>query len=261
MTEVRAGARVRVVLVHGSRLSSAQWLLHRAFLQDAFDVRTPDLPGHGRRMGESFTMPAALAVLAEAVGDDAVPTVLVGHSLGGYVAMEYAAQHPGRLSGLITIGAAAVPSGIGAAAYRGLARFTEQLGDQRVAAFNDRALERMVDPRIVAALQDQGYGFAAVGPSWNAVMAGGRPDLLRGLEIPVLIVRGEFDQLGADAGQYLKAARHGELVTVRGASHLLPLTRPWQSAGIIARFAQRVADSGSPGHRSAGSPVREVTGP
>ncbi|MFZ1288122.1 MAG: alpha/beta hydrolase [Candidatus Phosphoribacter sp.] len=251
--------RTRLVLVHGSRVSGVQWAAHRRWLEPEFEVLTPDLPGHGN--DEPFTMAGALEAVAAAVesvgpavdgsgaeepadGDSTAigePVVLVGHSLGGYVAMEYAAAYPNRLAGLVTIGAAAQPRGPGAAAYRALAVITDRAGRERMTRFNDRALARMAAPEVFAAIHADGYWFDGVRPSWEAVMAGGRPELLRGVSCPVLIVRGQFDQLGLDARRYAAAAPNARIVTVRGASHLLPLTRPWQTSAIIAAFARAVA--------------------
>ncbi|MGB4809805.1 MAG: alpha/beta hydrolase, partial [Candidatus Phosphoribacter baldrii] len=103
---------------------------------------------------------------------------------------------------------------------------------------NDRMLQRMAAPEVFEAIRADGYWFDGVRPSWAAVMAGGRPELLAAVTCPVLVVRGQFDQLGLNAHRYAAAAPHGRIVTVRGASHLLPLTRPWQTCAIIARFAR-----------------------
>lgn len=168
--------------------------------------------------------------------------VLVGHSLGGYVAMEYAAAYPDRLAGLVTIGAAAIPRGAGAAAYRLLGWVTERAGRDRITRINDRMLTRMAAPEVFAAIHADGYWFDGVRPSWAAVMSGGEPALLTRVRCPVLVVRGQFDQLGADGPRYAAAAARGRLLTVRGASHLLPLTRPWQTCAIVADFARSVGD-------------------
>ena len=70
--------------------------------------------------GRSFTWESALEVIGEAVegGAPGVPVVLAGHSLGGYLALAWAADHPRRLAGLGLLGASAVPAGPGAALYR-----------------------------------------------------------------------------------------------------------------------------------------------
>ena len=105
---------------------------------------------------------------------------------------------------------------------------------------NDRLLTRLVRPEVFAAIAADGYWFDGVSDAWAAVMAGGRPELLSDVRCPVLIVRGQYDQLGVHAHRYAAAARDARVRTVRGASHLLPLTRPEQTCGIIATFARDV---------------------
>ena len=102
---------VRVVLVHGSQLSGAQWTRYGALLGPDVEVVVPDLPAHGSRRGGAFTWEGALEVIGDAVaGDDpSVPVVLAGHSLGGYLAMAWASEHPTELAGLALLGATAVP--------------------------------------------------------------------------------------------------------------------------------------------------------
>ena len=85
--------------MHGSRLSSAQWSPQLPLLRPEVAVSLVDLPGHGTRVDEVFTLDRCVEVVDEAVR--AAPTgdrvILVGHSLGGYAAMTYAAaQRPRR---------------------------------------------------------------------------------------------------------------------------------------------------------------------
>ena len=95
MTDAASGTRpTRLVLVHGSRLSASQWSPQTArlaadpALRDWLEVVVPDLPGHGARSSEPFTLDRAVGAVAAAVeADPAVEcVVLAGHSLGGYVA-------------------------------------------------------------------------------------------------------------------------------------------------------------------------------
>jgi pimeloyl-ACP methyl ester carboxylesterase len=69
-------------------------------------VLAPDLPGHGRSAGPPLASIDALAdwlpALLDAAGIDRA--VLVGHSMGSLVALEGAARHPQRCSGLALLG-------------------------------------------------------------------------------------------------------------------------------------------------------------
>ncbi len=236
--------RTRLVLVHGSRVSGVQWAAHRTWLEPRYEVVTPVLPGHGPTADREFTRDNVVRVLAEAIESAAPgqPVVLAGHSLGGYAAMVYAARRSERLAGLVTIGAAAIPRGAGAAAYRVLGLVTDRAPRQRISAFNDAVLSRWTPAQVFDPIRAEGYWFDGLRDSWRFVMRYGSPDLLREVTCPVLVVRGQFDQLGVHAGRFAAAAPHGRVLTVRGASHLLPLTRPWQTAAVLDRFARQVVD-------------------
>jgi abhydrolase domain-containing protein 6 len=87
-----------VVLLHGFLSSARQW---RRTLERNADLRllAPDLPGHGRSaLPREALSPARYAESMEAwarrVGLGAV--ALVGHSMGGLVAVDWCARHPGR---------------------------------------------------------------------------------------------------------------------------------------------------------------------
>lgn len=245
--------RVRLVLVHGSRLSGAQWApqLSRLAARTGplrVDVVAPDLPGHGARAGEAFTLERATAAVAAAVEtaveawDPTVPVVLAGHSLGGYVAMTYAATYPRRLDGLVLLGCAAVPRGPGAAAYRGVAVLTERLGAARMTRVNDRVLRRLYPPDVVDDVIAGGYWFGPTRAAWREVMSRCGPHQLRDVTCPVLVAGGVYDQLMVDAPRYARAARRGRVARVPGAGHFVGLDRPTEVTELLADFVEDVVD-------------------
>jgi pimeloyl-ACP methyl ester carboxylesterase len=238
----------RLILVHGTRVSHTQWdrYLDRF---PGLEIVTPDLPGHGSRADEEFTTQAAVATISEAVegGGRTGPVVLVGHSLGGYMAMAYAAQRPDRLSGLVLIGSSAVPEGAGAAVYRAFARLIERVGDERMGRISNRVLARLADEATAAAVLAGGASYTATAAAWAAVMADCRPSMLAHVGCPVLLVNGQFDQLGVHARRYRAACRDARVVTVPRATHLLPITHADVVAALLRDFVAEVlpgADSG-----------------
>ena len=237
--------RAHLVLVHGSRLSSTQWAPQVPLLRDEVDLTLVDLPGHGVRAGEAFTLARCVAVIGEAV--DAVPSgtpvVLVGHSLGGYAAMAYAAAHPDVLAGLVLAGASATPTGPGAAVYRGVAALTNRLGPERMTRVNDRVLHRLYPAERIDPVIAGGYYFAPTSAAWREVMTHCRPSMLHAVRCPVLLLNGQFDQFRVGTRAYLRACPTARVETIRRAGHLSNLDQPEAFAAALLRFAGEVADS------------------
>ena len=236
---------IRLVLVHGTRLSGTQWAPYAGRFGDV-EVSTPDLPGHGTRMGEPFTTEAALAAIDEAVrpGGRSRPepaVVLVGHSLGGYMATTYAAAHPRTLAGLVLVGASAVPTGPGAAAYRLLGRVLQRAGDARAGAVANRVIARLAGRDVLDAVVAGGTSYEATTAAWEAVLRDCRPEQLAEVACPVLVVGGQFDQLAIHARRYAAAARQSRVVIVPRATHFLPLTHVDELTAIVRDFVTEVA--------------------
>jgi pimeloyl-ACP methyl ester carboxylesterase len=99
-----------VVLLHGAGFDHTTWALHsRWFAHHGFGLLAPDLPGHGRSAGQPLASIAEMADWVAALLDAAGATKakLVGHSMGSLIALETAARHPAKISGLSLIGTAA----------------------------------------------------------------------------------------------------------------------------------------------------------
>ena len=91
-----------LVLVHGGRDHARNWDFVAERLRDRYHVIAPDLRGHGDSAwayGSQYSMPDFLLDLHQLLRHlDAPPAVLVGHSLGGAVALQYAGVYPERVS-------------------------------------------------------------------------------------------------------------------------------------------------------------------
>ncbi len=99
-----------LVCVHGAGMSSVVWMELARRLPPVRRVVAPDLPGHGQ--SESGPGAPSLADYSETVG--AVCTelgieraVLVGHSMGGAVALTLALARPQLVAGLVLLNSAA----------------------------------------------------------------------------------------------------------------------------------------------------------
>ena len=96
-----------VVLVHGGRDHARNWDWVARDLRRDFHVIAPDLRGHGDSQWAVGGMYAVadfvldIANLIDALGDREI--YLVGHSLGGAIALQYAGTFPERISCVVAI--------------------------------------------------------------------------------------------------------------------------------------------------------------
>ncbi len=102
-------AKPTIVFVHGAGLDHSSWALQsRYFGYHGRNVLAVDLPGHGRSEGPPLPSIEAMADWVIALMDAAgvAKAAIAGHSMGALIALECAARHPGRVTGIALIGVA-----------------------------------------------------------------------------------------------------------------------------------------------------------
>jgi pimeloyl-ACP methyl ester carboxylesterase len=95
----------RVLYIHGTGCNARVWQPHMAAIADTHTPVAIDLPGHGQSAGRGFRGIADYAYfaaeLARALRWDRF--VVVGHSMGGAVALLTALHHADLLAGLVLV--------------------------------------------------------------------------------------------------------------------------------------------------------------
>ena len=96
-----------IVFIHGAGCDHTVWILFsRFFARQGFNVLAVDLPGHGRSGGEPLLSVEAMSDWLQrvltALGVGRV--IVVGHSLGALVAVEFAAKNPDRVAAVVMVG-------------------------------------------------------------------------------------------------------------------------------------------------------------
>ncbi|MGH9710740.1 MAG: alpha/beta fold hydrolase, partial [Candidatus Acidiferrales bacterium] len=102
-----------IVFVHGMRVTRKMWKPQMKRLSDAYRLIALDLPGHGALSHVPFRLDDAVTTIAEVIKREApnARVIVVGISLGGYVAMEFGARHPEMAAGLVIASASVEPRG------------------------------------------------------------------------------------------------------------------------------------------------------
>jgi pimeloyl-[acyl-carrier protein] methyl ester esterase len=97
----RIGVGPDLVLLHGWGLHAGIWAPLAEALAPRFRLHLYDLPGHGRSEPvETFTLESVCETLAQDVPEQAH---WLGWSLGGMVALEFAARYPQRVTRLVLL--------------------------------------------------------------------------------------------------------------------------------------------------------------
>lgn len=97
------GSGPTVILVHGFPMNQHIWDDFAEKLSEQFEVVTLDLPGFGKSapLAKGFTVEDVASVILEFIHERKYNLpVVVGHSLGGYVALAMAAREPDSFAGL-----------------------------------------------------------------------------------------------------------------------------------------------------------------
>jgi pimeloyl-ACP methyl ester carboxylesterase len=261
VTYAEAGSGPVLLLIHGMAGTYENWQAVIEPLARHHTVLAPDLPGHG------LSAPGAgdysLGALAAGLRDLLIArsherATLVGHSLGGGVAMQFAYQFPELTERLVLVSsgglgpevspvlrAAALPGAelfiaataapgrrVGSAMARGLAAIG--LRPSADVAEVARGYASLADPdrrdAFLATLR------AVVGTDGQRVHAGDRLYLTEGM--PVLIIWGERDPIiPVHHGEHAHEAMPGSRLEIfEGTGHLPQLEAPGRFITVLERF-------------------------
>lgn len=106
--DIEPGMRT-IVFVHGAGLDHSWWgLQSRYFGYHGWNVLAVDLPAHGRSEGAALTTIGDMADWVKSVLDEKKlkSCVIVGHSMGALIALEFAARYPAAAEKIALIGTA-----------------------------------------------------------------------------------------------------------------------------------------------------------
>jgi pimeloyl-ACP methyl ester carboxylesterase len=106
VTYRHAGKGPAIVLIHGITSSSRTWRTVIGGLAENHTVIAPDLLGHGRsgKPRGDYSLGAYASSVRDLMAVLGVPSAtIVGHSLGGGIAMQFAYQFPERIDRLVLV--------------------------------------------------------------------------------------------------------------------------------------------------------------
>ena len=242
------------VLLHGFMGSAAAWgdRIVDGFTAAGLTPVLVDLPGHGRDAGRSdpgaFTLEAVLGHVGRA-GD--WPTDLVGYSLGGRIALHFAAAFPARVRRLVLESAS---PGLATEQERRARRMSDDALAERALqmgteAFVDEweaqplfASRRGADPRVLERQRALRVANdpASLAAALRGLGTGSLPSLwgeLPEIAVPTLLVVGALDTKYVEIARLMaQAMPNARVVEVGRAGHTVHLERPDAWLAAVTEF-------------------------
>jgi len=238
-----------VILVHGATMNGRSWDPVRRLIDPRLRVLAPDLPGHGARQHERYTLQGGIdTVLAAARELGNVPFIVAGDSLGSFTSQAAAAALPqDRLKGLVLGGASHEFRGAPVLPY-----LVKSLSFRvMLSLFGER---KLVDEKIPATLRELGMNDADIAatvaagislkvfPQAVAALRGvDFRSMLAAISQPTLFINGDLDtdHVRGEA-RYVAAAQRGSIARLPGCEHGVSLRRSGDYAALLNGFACRV---------------------
>lgn len=232
-----SASRPPVLFLHSFPLDARMWSAQvEALSIDGWSCVAPDLPGFGGAPLPSPDLTPSLDVYASAVAralDGHPPAVVVGLSLGGYVAFRLLARHPRLVRALVLADTRA--AGDSPAAKAGRILNSSLVQRHGSAALVEKMLPALVSPSSPQAARDRvrelGAGQRPEAIAFALHAMRDRPDatpLLSGVRVPTLFLVGQQDSITPPEEHRAMAAMvpHAKLVELEGAGHMTNLEAP-----------------------------------
>jgi pimeloyl-ACP methyl ester carboxylesterase len=242
------GSGPALVLLHAFPQDHAMYEGQLADLSKDFRVICPDLPGFGQtpwdRPFDVTWQAEQLHALLKEIG--AIPCVIGGCSMGGYITFAFEQEYPREAKGLIFIDTKA--EGDGPEQRHNRDRLIEMIDRHGPAAVAEAMAPKMLsdlskerhpdlDGRIRAVMLHTPpttlkNGLAALRDRPDRI------DFLPSVASPALVIVGQDDQVTppSNAEQIASGIRHATLHVIPGAAHLSPLEDPAAVNAAIRDF-------------------------
>lgn len=240
-----SGAGRPIVLIHGLSGSSRWWRRNLPALTRNHQVFVLDLTGYGSaRRQRALGVRASAAAIAEWLNESALTRVtLIGHSMGGHIAMHVAALAPQRVETLILAGASGL---LKAPLYRSVLNLPRAL-----VAGRKRFLPQVFGDALRA-------GPLNLLRSGRDLLRDSVQDILPGIQARTLIIWGERDALvPLPVGEMLARAIPGSrFEVIPRAGHIVMVDDAQRFNALVLAFIDApVEPSGHPASQYSGRPT------
>ena len=247
------GSGKPIVLVHGFGEDHSVWHNQVAYFKNQFQLIIPDLPGSGSsQMTDDMSIDGMAVIIKKIieaeVQEEHEKIILIGHSMGGYIALAFAEKYPETLCGLGLFHSTSYADskekiinrkkGIEFIETHGAFSF---LKNTLPGLFSDHTKEQQ--PELVDQLIEKSGNFSASALVTYYESMIDRPDrrtILEKATIPVLFMISENDQAIPISDSLEQTSLPGKsyITILKNSGHMGMLEEPLESNLALARFLE-----------------------
>jgi pimeloyl-ACP methyl ester carboxylesterase len=234
-----------LIFIHGSGGDHSLWSLQYAKLHKQFNIVAIDLPGHGRSKGSGESDVGNYCLWVRKLLDilHLKNPILVGHSLGAAITLQFALSYPKKIEGIVLVG-----GGLKMPVNPSLLEFIKTNPAEAIDLMCKFSLAKENRPQFFAPLK-KSLSRANIDVLYSDLLACDKLDLtsqISKITAPVLVICGAEDKMTPpDFSRQIAGGINGaKLCLIEGAGHMVMMERPKEFSEALNIFALSISKGG-----------------
>ncbi len=231
-----------LIFIHGSGGDHSLWSLQYAKLHKHYNIVAVDLPGHGRSKGSGENDVGNYCLWVRKLLDvlRLNNPILVGHSLGAAITLQFALNYPQKIKGIITVG-----GGLKMPVNPSLLEFLRANPAEAIDLMCKFSLAKENRPQFIALLK-KSLSQANIDVLYSDLSACDKLDLaeeIGKIAVPALVICGTEDKMTPPdfSRQITENISGAKLCLIEGAGHMVMMERPKEFNEALNKFALSIS--------------------
>jgi pimeloyl-ACP methyl ester carboxylesterase len=232
-----------IIFIHGAGVTHQWWHPQLQHFSDRFQVIAIDLPGHGVSADIPFKLDSSIEKILDLVKNlDLGKVLLVGISLGGYVAINFASKYPDSIAGLFLSGCSINMSGLRGLGFRLTGLMLRQKGTDWLEQTQLQGYRKLLEPSLLEPVLRDGFFPKAAIESFFGLSGKNFYRMLPEIPAPIMLANGENDELNRKAeSKFINGSVNAVSSPILGAGHLANLEQPSTFNTYLEEFAKTLS--------------------